>query len=63
MDDDTPQPEFGGENEEETMEEEVAMDVVEEDDKDLDEDDLRSYHKVNSVKTISSLRMKPDHLF
>ena len=31
--------------------------------KDLMEDDLREYYKVDSVNTIASLRMKPAHLF
>jgi hypothetical protein len=60
---DTPQPDIEGEDEGEFIEEDVVVDVLEEEDKDLDEDDLRSYHKVDSVKTIASLRMKPDHMF
>jgi len=36
---------------------------MDEEDKDLDKDVLRAYHKVNSIKTIASLRIKPDHLF
>jgi hypothetical protein len=63
VDDGTPQPAIGDEDEDEFVEEEMAVDVSEEEDKDLDEDDLRSYHKVDSVKTIASLRMKPEHLF
>jgi len=45
--DDNPQPDIGGEDEGEFLEEEVAMNALEEDDKGLDEDELRSYHKVD----------------
>ena len=45
------------------MDEDVEEDFIEEEDKDLLEDDLRQYHKVDSVNTIAGLRMKPDHLF
>jgi hypothetical protein len=61
--DDTPQPDIEGEDEGDFVEEEVEVAILEEEDKDFDEDELRSYHKVDSVKTIASLRMKPDHLF
>ena len=63
VDNGTPQPDNGDEDEGEFVEKDVEVDVSEEEDKDLDEDDLQSYHKVDSVKTIASLRMKPEHLF
>src|SRR5579875_1824715 len=59
----TPQPDIEADDEEEYAEEEVAEDEMEEEDKDLDEDALRAYYKVDSVKTIASLRMKPEQLF
>lgn len=59
--DDMVQPEIGVE--EEGEEEFVEDDMLEDEEKDLLEDELRQLHKVDSVATISSLRMKPDHLF
>ena len=38
-------------------------DILVGEDKDLMEDDLREYHKVDSVNNIASLRMKPTNLF
>ena len=61
--DDTSQPEIQGEGDDELPEDEAMQDALEEDNKGLLEDDLRQYQKVDSVKTIASLRMKPDHLF
>jgi len=55
------QPEIGVEEEDE--EEFVEEDMLEDKEKDLLEDELRQLYKVDSVATISSLRMKPDHLF
>ncbi len=57
--DDTTQPEIGGEEEGHAME----MDVVDDEEKDLLEDDLRKLQKVDSVSTINSLRMKPENMF
>ena len=61
------QPTIGGEGEGgeegDIMDEDVTNDEMEAEDKDLLEEDLRQYHKVDSVNTIASLRMKPDHLF
>ena len=59
----TIQQEMEGEPEGGHMDEDVEEDFIEEEDKDLLEDDLRQYHKVDSVNTIAGLRMKPDHLF
>jgi len=61
--DDTMQPEIEGDGGGDFVEEDEAEDAIDEEVKDLLEDDLRQYHKVDSVKTISSLRMKPTHLF
>ena len=64
---DSSQPAIGGdgdgEEDGEDMEEDAAAIQLEGEDKDLLEDDLRQYHKVDSVNSIASLRMKPDHLF
>ena len=64
---DSTQPSIAGEGEGEVkgdaMEEHVMADLVVGEKKDLMEDDLREYHKVNFVNTIPSLRMKPPHLF
>ena len=64
---DSTQPSIAGEGEDEveedTMEEDTMVDLLVGEDKDLMEDDLQEYHKVDSVNTIASLRMKPTHLF
>ena len=52
-----------GEDEGDAMEDDVVKDLLVGDDKDLMEDDLRQYHKVDSVNTIALLRMKLTHLF
>jgi hypothetical protein len=57
--DDTMQPKIGIEEEGQFMEE----DVVDEDEKELLEDDLRRLQKVDSVSTINALRMKPEKTF
>jgi len=61
--DESPQPHIEVHDKEMEEEEDVAGEEMEEEDKDLNEDALRAYHKVDSVKTIASLRMKPEHLF
>jgi len=63
INDETPQPDIESDDEGEFAEEEDAEEEMVEEDKDFDEDALRTYHKVDSVKTIASLRMKPDNLF
>ena len=64
---DSTQPSIAGEGEGEVegdaMEEHVMADLLVGEEKDLMEDDLREYHKVDFVNTIASLRMKPAHLF
>jgi len=49
--------------EEEGEEEFVEEDMLEDEEKDLLEDKLRQLYKIDSVATITSLRMKPNHLF
>ena len=64
---DSTQPAISGEGEGEVdgdaMEEDAMADILVGEDKDLMEDDLRDYHKVDSVTTIASLKMKPTNLF
>ena len=64
---DSTQPAIFGDGEGEVdgdaMEEDAMADILVGEDKDLMEDDLRDYHKVDSVTTIASLRMKPTNLF
>ena len=64
---DSTQPAISGEGEGEVngdaMDEDAMADILVGEDKDLMEDDLRDYHKVDSVNTIASLRMKPTNLF
>ena len=61
------QPSIAGEGEGEVegdaMEEHVLANLLVGEEKDLMEDDLREYHKVDFVNTIASLRIKPAHLF
>ena len=52
-----------GEVEGDAMEEDVMADILVGEEKDLVEDDLREYHKVDFVNTIASLKMKPTNLF
>ena len=65
--DDSRQPpiasEGEGEVEGDAMEKDPMANLLVGEEKDLMEDDLREYHKVDSVNTIASLRMKPTHLF
>ena len=65
--DDSTQPpiadEGEGKDEGDAMEEDIVKDLLVGDDKDLLEDNLQQYHKMDSVNTIASLRMKPTHLF
>lgn len=69
--DDTTQPEFGGEEEDEDMtmmeeipqEQEAEVQVVEDEEKDMLEDELRERQRVDSVSSIAKFRMKPEHLF
>jgi len=56
---DTVQPEFGEEEEDEGVEEDVGDD----EDKELIEDELQRLQKGDAVETISTLQMKPDELF
>ena len=64
---DSRQPHISGEGEGEVegdaMEEAAMAELLVGEEKDLMEDDLREYHRVDSVNTIASLRMKPAHLF
>ena len=64
---DSTQPAISGEGEGEVdgdaMAEDAMEDILVGEDKNLMEDDLRDYHKVDSVTTIASLRMKPTNLF
>jgi len=55
----TTQPEIGGKDDVHVMEE----DVVDDEEKDLLEDDLQPLQKVDSIATINALRMKPKNLF
>ena len=63
---DSTQPSIAGEGEDEVegdaMEEDAMADILVDEDKDLMEDDLQEYHKVDSANTIASLRMKLTNL-
>ena len=52
-----------GEVEGDAMEEDAMAELLVGEEKDLMEDNLREYHKVDCVNTIASLRMKSAHLF
>ena len=52
-----------GEDEGDTMENDVVEDLLVGDEKELLEDDLRQYHRVDFVNTIALLRIKLTHLF
>ena len=64
---DSRQPQISGEGKGEVEGDATELAAMAEllvgEEKDLLEDDLREYHKVDSVNTIASLRMKPAHLF
>ena len=64
---DSRQPQISGEGEDEVEGDATELAAMAEllvgEEKDLMEDDLREYHKVDSMNTIASLRMKPAHLF
>ena len=64
---DSRQPQISGEGEDEVEGDATELAAMAEllvgEEKDLMEDDLREYHKVDSVNTIALLRMKPAHLF
>ena len=52
-----------GEVDEDAMEVDAMADTLVSENKELMEDDLREYHKVDSVNTIASLRMQTTNLF